>query len=164
MDLVPDRANPCDFLTGYVIMICKWDFVFQKWKNHEIEKNMKIFTDLTFFRLISHQLLWLREKNWFQWCFLKKMQYQKFTSFFGNFHQIRVSDCSEPPQTWKNARKRLKKSVSSGHRFYLGCYKIWASCIEHTFLADDRISLVISLSAGVKVHLQTKYWQNYQNK
>ena len=102
---------------------------------------MKIFTNLTFLHLISHQLLWLPEKNWFQWCFLKKIWYKKFTSFFQNFHQIPIFECSGPPQTWKNPRKWLKNSFSSGHRFYLGCCKIWANSIELAFLADDPVSL-----------------------
>ena len=95
---------------------------------------MKIFINLTFLCLISHQLLWLPEKNWFQWCLLKKMEYQKFTSFFQNFHQILVFEYSEPPQTWKNPRKWLKNSFSSGHRFYLGCCKIWANNFGLAFL------------------------------
>ena len=147
MDWVPDRANPCNFLTGHVITICKWDFGFQIWKNHKIEKNMKIFINLTFLRVISHQLLQLPEKNWFQWCFLKKMEYQKFTSFFQNFHQILVFECSEPPQTWKNPKKWLKNSFLSGHRFYLGCCKIWANSIELAFLADDPVSLDMAYCA-----------------
>ena len=108
---------------------------------------MKIFTNLTFLHLISHQLLWLPEKNWFQWYFLKKIWYQKFTSFFQNFHQIPIFECSGPPQTWKNPRKWLKNSFSSGHRFYLGCCKIWANSIELAFLADDPVSLDLAYCA-----------------
>ena len=108
---------------------------------------MKIFTNLTFLHLISHQLLWLPEKNWFQWCFLKKIWYQKFTSFFQNFHQIPIFECSGPPQTWKNPRKWLKNSFLSGHRFYLGCCKIWANSIELAFLADDPVSLDLAYCA-----------------
>ena len=113
---------------------------------------MKIFTNLTFLHLISHQLLWLPEKNWFQWCFLKKIWYQKFTSFFQNFHQIPIFECSGPPQTWKNPRKWLKNSFSSGHRFYLGCCKIWANSIELAFLADDPVSLDMAYCAPPRIH------------
>ena len=60
--LESDRANPCNFLTGHVIIICKWDFGPRQCPRHEILKKFKNGMSITFFPIFGPWLTWLSKK------------------------------------------------------------------------------------------------------